>query len=50
VSNAVCSLGELIDMYYTHEATLHSDKVYALLGMSADDFYNTSLAPDYSVL
>ena len=47
--NAVCSLGELIDMYHTHEATLHSDKVYALLGMSADDFYNTGLAPDYSI-
>jgi hypothetical protein len=49
VSNAVCPLSELIDMYHTHEATLHSDKVYALLGMSSDDFCNTGLAPDYSV-
>jgi hypothetical protein len=48
-SNAVCSLSELIDMYHTHEATLHSDKVYALLGISSDDFSNTGLAPDYSV-
>ena len=49
VSNAVCSLGELIDMYHTHEATLHSDKVYALLGMSSGKFHNTGLAPDYSI-
>jgi ankyrin repeat protein len=49
VSNAVCSLGELMDMYHTHEATIPSDKVYALLGMSSDDFYNTGLAPDYSI-
>ena len=49
VSNEVCPLSELIDMYHTHEATLRSDKVYALLGMSSDDFRNTSLSPDYSV-
>jgi hypothetical protein len=49
VSNAVYPLSGLIDMYHTHEATLHSDKVYALLGMSSDDFRNTGLAPDYSV-
>ena len=49
VSNAVRPLSGLIDMYHTHEATLHSDKVYALLGMSSDEFCNTGLAPDYSV-
>jgi hypothetical protein len=48
-SNAVCFLSELIDMYHTHEVTLHSDKVYALLGISSDEFRNTGLAPDYSV-
>jgi hypothetical protein len=30
-------LGELIDMYHTHEATELRDKVYALLGMSSND-------------
>jgi hypothetical protein len=49
VSNAVCPLSGLIDMYHTHEATLRSDKVYALLGMSSDDFCNTALEPDYRV-
>jgi ankyrin repeat protein len=36
-------------MYHTHEATLHSDKVYALLGMSSDGFLQTGLSPDYNV-
>jgi ankyrin repeat protein len=49
VSNEVCSLSELIDMYHTHEATLHSDKVYALLGISSDGFLNTDLSPNYDV-
>jgi len=40
-------LGELIDMFYTHEAIKPVDKVYALLGMSSDD---PSLLPDYKVL
>jgi hypothetical protein len=31
----ICSLGELIDMYHTHEAKEPLDKVYALLGMCA---------------
>ena len=39
-------LGELIDMFHTHEATKPVDKVYALLGMSSD---NPSLLPDYKV-
>jgi hypothetical protein len=49
VSNEVCPLSELIDMYHTHEASLYSDKVYALLGMSSDDFRTAGLAPDYNV-
>jgi hypothetical protein len=49
VPNEVCPLSELIDMYHTHEATLHSDKVYALLGMSSDGFLQTGLSPDYNV-
>jgi hypothetical protein len=32
----ICSLGELIDMYYTYEATKRHDMVYALLGMSSE--------------
>jgi hypothetical protein len=36
-------------MYHTHEASLYSDKVYALLGMSSDDFRTAGLAPDYNV-
>ncbi|KAF2704690.1 HET-domain-containing protein, partial [Pleomassaria siparia CBS 279.74] len=42
-------LGELVEMYRTHEATLRSDKVYALLGMSSDDVSKAGLLPDYSV-
>ncbi|KAF2178742.1 hypothetical protein K469DRAFT_528622, partial [Zopfia rhizophila CBS 207.26] len=42
-------LGELVDMYHTHEATLHRDKVYALLGMSSDDPSAAGLSPDYTV-
>ena len=47
VSLDICSLGELIDRFHTHEATLHHDKVYALLGMSSASA--ASLLPDYSV-
>jgi ankyrin repeat protein len=49
VVNKVCLLSELIDMYHTHEATKRHDKVYALLGMSSDEFSDTSLWPDYRV-
>jgi hypothetical protein len=48
-SQDICPLGELVDMYHTHEATLRSDKVYALLGMSSDDLSNANLSPDYKV-
>ena len=50
VSLDICPLGELIDMYHTHEATEHHDKIYALLGMSSDDLSATDLSPDYRVL
>jgi hypothetical protein len=49
VSSEVYPLSELIDMYHTHEATLHSDKVYALMSMSSDGFLKTDLSPDYDV-
>ena len=43
----ICPLGELIDMYHTHEATERHDKVYALLGMSSDDLSKAGLSPNY---
>lgn len=42
------SLGELLDMYHTHEVTVLSDKVYVLLGMSSEDKKATALLLDYS--
>jgi hypothetical protein len=48
-SQDICPLGELIDMYHTHQATLRHDKVYALLGMSSDDLSKANLSPDYKV-
>ena len=45
----ICPLGELIDMYHTHEATELHDKIFALLGMSSDDLSKTSLLPNYEV-
>jgi ankyrin repeat protein len=45
----ICPLGELIDMYHTHEATQRHDKVYALLGMSSDDLSKACLSPNYRV-
>ncbi len=37
VSQDICPLGELIDMYHTREATKRQNKAYALLSMSSDD-------------
>ncbi|KAH9210233.1 heterokaryon incompatibility protein-domain-containing protein, partial [Leptodontidium sp. 2 PMI_412] len=45
----ISTLGELMDMYHTHEATEHHDKIYALLGMSIDDLSKSSLSPDYGL-
>lgn len=49
VSQDMCPLGELIDMYHTHNATKRHDKVYALLGMSSDGLNSANLLPDYRV-
>ncbi|PQE30874.1 hypothetical protein CJF32_00011334 [Rutstroemia sp. NJR-2017a WRK4] len=52
VSQAICTLGELIDMYHNHEATLLHDKIYALFGMSgmsSDDLSKANLLPNYEV-
>jgi hypothetical protein len=45
----ICSLGELFDMYYAHEAINLHDKIYALLGMCSDDLSVAGLEPDYSI-
>jgi hypothetical protein len=47
---AIRPLGELLDMFYTYEATERHDKVYALLGMSSDTLNAADLLPDYKVL
>src|SRR4051795_4819938 len=47
VSQDICPLGELVDMYHTHKATKRHDKVYALLGMSSDDLSEANLLPNY---
>lgn len=49
ISQDICPLGELVDMYHTHKATKRHDKVYALLGMSSDDLSKANLLPDYRV-
>ncbi|KAF2186091.1 hypothetical protein K469DRAFT_664582 [Zopfia rhizophila CBS 207.26] len=49
VSLDICPLGELIDMFHTHEAKLRHDRVYALLGMSSDNTTAAGLSPDYKV-
>src|SRR4051812_26581718 len=49
VTQDICSLGELIDMYHSHEATRRHDKVYALLGMSSDDLSKANMLPNYGV-
>ncbi|RDH37735.1 HET-domain-containing protein [Aspergillus welwitschiae] len=40
-------LGELIDMYRTHFATVPHDKIYALLGLCSDDLKTPCLRPNY---
>jgi hypothetical protein len=49
VSQGIGSLGELTDMYHSHEATQRHDKVYALLGMSSDDLSKADLLLNYRV-
>ena len=43
------SLGELIDVYHTHDATLRHDKIYALLGVSSDGSGAKDLLPNYEL-
>ncbi|GAW25193.1 putative het domain protein [Rosellinia necatrix] len=43
-------LVELIEIYHNREATDRRDKVYALLGMSSDDYIPAGLSPDYKIL
>ncbi|KJK60776.1 Heterokaryon incompatibility protein HET [Aspergillus parasiticus SU-1] len=42
-------IGELIDMYRYHMASTSHDKVYALLGLAADDPNTAGLRPDYNL-
>jgi len=52
LSSGIRPLGELIEMYQLHEATDLRDKIFALLGMSADrERTNTAgLSPNYDVV
>jgi hypothetical protein len=43
------SLAELVDMFYTREASDTRDIVYALLGISSDDPGKAGLQPNYTV-
>jgi hypothetical protein len=43
------SLGELIDIYHTREATKAHDMVYALLSMSSNAPNIAGLSPNYTV-
>ncbi|KAE8343095.1 hypothetical protein BDV24DRAFT_173453 [Aspergillus arachidicola] len=43
------SIGQLIDMYQNHDATVQHDKVYALLGLSAEDPRTPALKPNYAL-
>ncbi|KAL4888924.1 HET-domain-containing protein [Aspergillus ambiguus] len=47
-STATLSIGELVSMYCNHNATKHHDKVYALLGLSADAD-SAALVPNYQL-
>ncbi|KAF2187518.1 HET-domain-containing protein [Zopfia rhizophila CBS 207.26] len=49
VSLDIRPLGELVDMFHTHEAYDRRDKVYALLGMSSDNPSAAGLSPDYKI-
>jgi ankyrin repeat protein len=42
-------LGELLDMFQSHEASLQHDKVYALLGLTSDDLNIVDLSPNYGM-
>ncbi|KAK6831929.1 hypothetical protein RU639_002619 [Aspergillus parasiticus] len=42
-------LGELLDMYHSHKATIRHDKVFALLGMCCDNLEAVGLLPHYEI-
>jgi hypothetical protein len=42
-------LGELLDMYHTHQASLKHDKIYALLAMCSDDVRKAGIMPNYDM-
>ncbi|KAB8253517.1 heterokaryon incompatibility protein-domain-containing protein [Aspergillus pseudonomiae] len=46
-SRGTLTIGELLDMYHNHHATILHDKVYALLGLSVEDADKTDLKPNY---
>ncbi|KAE8315313.1 heterokaryon incompatibility protein-domain-containing protein [Aspergillus transmontanensis] len=48
-SRGTLSIGQLIDMYRNHDATVQHDKVYALLGLSADNHNTIALKPNYAL-
>ncbi|KAE8364508.1 hypothetical protein BDV27DRAFT_157741 [Aspergillus caelatus] len=49
ISLRICPLEDLTTMYNSREATDHRDKVYALLGMSSDNYGPAAILPDYTV-
>ena len=48
-SRGVFSMGELLDTYRSCRATLQHDKIYALLGLSAEGLDAPALQPDYGL-
>ena len=42
-------LGELLDMYHSHKATIRHDKVFALLGMCCESLEAVGLLPHYEI-
>jgi hypothetical protein len=49
LSLRICSLGELVSLYYAYEAKILHDKIFALLGTSSDDLSNAGLEPNYDI-
>ncbi|KAK0639910.1 heterokaryon incompatibility protein-domain-containing protein [Cercophora newfieldiana] len=48
-SQGIRQMGELVDMYRSHKASVRHDRIFALLGMSHDGQAEASLSPDYGV-
>ncbi|KAL5360138.1 heterokaryon incompatibility protein-domain-containing protein [Aspergillus floccosus] len=49
-SRGAYSIGQLMDMYRFHDASVPHDKVYALLGLCSDEPNAPGLKPNYRVL